>query len=773
MHPVDPYVEAALQALEQAPPSPDYVSGPKHPRSLDYVPGPKEPEQAPLSPHYVPLSSGYIDNSDPEEDPDKDLEEDPSDYLVDGGDDVDDESLSDDDEEEEEEEEYKDLRMMMKRRSIQLWSTLVMYLLMTMRTCPLQKRARFTAPTGRLEVGESSSTAAARQAGHTLVYKVDYGFFDTMPWRPRLELYREMLMYYRGRGSKMRTDYGPHSARARQKSNEVEKYVGGLPDMIHGSVMASKPKTMQDAIKFATELMDQKIHTLAEFQAKNKRKFKDTSRSNQNQHVLLCAPTTRGLAITPGTVEANLLLPTTKEPKGNQGNQVGNGNAMARACDVGTVRTDLNSNVVTGTFLLNNRYALILFDNGADRSFVSTAFSSLIGIIPTILDHGYDIELADDMGSFDIIIGMDSLSKYHVIIVRDKKIVRISFRNEILIVRGNKSNNEHATRLNIISFTKTQKYLLKVCHVFLAHVTVKKAEDKLEEKRLKDVPIIQDFPKVFPEDLSGIPPTRQVEFQIDLIPGVTPVARAPYQLALSEMKELSNQLQELSDKGFIRSNASRKGLGDVLMQNEKVIAYALRQLKIHEKKYMTRDLDLGAVVFALMIWRHYLYGTKCTMFTDHKSLQRILDQKEINMRQRRWLELLSDYDCDIRYHPRKANVVADALSRKERIKPIQKCQSPVCLAEAGDAQLTGPELIHETTEKIVQIKQRIQAARDRQKSYADVRHEIDIDDKLHFVEKPVEIMDREVKRLKQSHIPIDKVQWNSRRGREFTWERED
>nr|GEZ75714.1 putative reverse transcriptase domain-containing protein [Tanacetum cinerariifolium] len=105
--------------------------------------------------------------------------------------------------------------------------------------------------------------------------------------------------------------------------------------------------------------------------------------------------------------------------------------------------------------------------------------------------------------------------------------------------------------------------------------------------------------------------------------------------------------------------------------NEKVMAYASRQLKIHEKNYTTHDLELGAVVFALKMWRHYLYGTRCNVFTDHKSLQHILDQKELNMRQRRWLELLSDYDCDIRYHPGKANVVADALSMKERSRPLR------------------------------------------------------------------------------------------------------
>ncbi|GKD34665.1 putative reverse transcriptase domain-containing protein [Tanacetum coccineum] len=130
-------------------------------------------------------------------------------------------------------------------------------------------------------------------------------------------------------------------------------------------------------------------------------------------------------------------------------------------------------------------------------------------------------------------------------------------------------------------------------------------------------------------------------------------------------------LPEGSEDFVVYCDASHKGLGAVLMQREKVIAYASRQLKVYEKNYTTHDLKLGSIVFALKIWRHYLYGTRCTVFTDHKSLQHILDQKELNMRQRRWLELLSDYDCDIRYHPGKANVVADALSRKERIEPLR------------------------------------------------------------------------------------------------------
>ncbi|GJW05642.1 putative reverse transcriptase domain-containing protein [Tanacetum coccineum] len=202
--------------------------------------------------------------------------------------------------------------------------------------------------------------------------------------------------------------------------------------------------------------------------------------------VLPSAPTARGLAIWPETVGVQLLLPTTRELQGE-------------------------SKGKSSTFLLNNRYALNLFDTGADRSFVSTAFSSLIDIILTVLDHDYDVELADgkvigdntiirgctlnflnhpfnidlmpiELGSFDVIIGMDWLAKYHDVIVCDEKIVRIPFGNEILIVRGDRSNNGHDSRLNIISCTKTQKYLLKGCHVFLAHVTTKKAKDKSKEK---------------------------------------------------------------------------------------------------------------------------------------------------------------------------------------------------------------------------------------------------------------------------------------------------
>nr|GEW34890.1 putative reverse transcriptase domain-containing protein [Tanacetum cinerariifolium] len=274
------------------------------------------------------------------------------------------------------------------------------------------------------------------------------------------------------------------------------------------------------------------------------------------------------------------------------------------------------------------------------------------------------------------------LSKYHAKILCDEKVVHIPINSETLIIR--------------------------------------------DKKRLENIPIVKEFLDIFPEDLPGLPPVHQVEFQIDLILGAALVARTPYRLAPSEMQELSNQLQELTDSGFIRPSflkiakpltkltqkdknniwekeqesafqllkqklceapiltllegnddfvvycdASLQGLGAVLMQREKVITYPSQQLKPHKENYTTHDLELGAVVFTLKIWRHYLYGTKCTVFIDHKSLQHILRQKELNIRQRRWLELLVYYDCEICYHLGKANIMANALSQKKQIKPLQ------------------------------------------------------------------------------------------------------
>ncbi|GKA50758.1 putative reverse transcriptase domain-containing protein [Tanacetum coccineum] len=576
-----------------------------------------------------------------------------------------------------------------------------------------------------------------------------------------------------------------------EESDKIEKYVGGLPDMIHGSVVASKPKTMQEATEMAIEVMDKRIRTFVDRQTENKRKPNNNQQPQQHHqnkrqnigrayaagtvekkqyggskplcskcnyhHDGPCAPkchkcnkvghfahdcrsTTNannanhqsgiGLGQKPTCFECGVQGHFKREcPKlknnNNRGNQVGGGNAPAKVYAVGHAGTNPDSNVVTDHY-----YDVELADGR-----IIGLNTILSGCTLNILNHPFNINLMPiELGSFDAII--DWLVKYQAIIVCAKKIVRILWGNETLIVHGDGSNRGHEARLHIISYSKTQEYMLKGCPVFLAHITTKEVEDKLEKKRLEDVPIVQDFPEVFPKDLP---------------------ARAPYRLAPSEMKELSEQLKELSDKGCIRPSsspwgapvlfvkkkdgsfwmcidyrelnkltnkqeykehlklilellkkeelyakfskcefwipkvkflghmidskgihvdpangdssifrscwgdkqeaafqllkqklcsapilalpegsedfiaycdASKKGLGTVLMQREKVIAYASRQLKIHEKNYTTHDLELGAVVFAIKIWRHYLYGTKCTVFTDHKSLQYILNQKE-------------------------------------------------------------------------------------------------------------------------------------------------
>nr|GFA39446.1 putative reverse transcriptase domain-containing protein [Tanacetum cinerariifolium] len=254
-----------------------------------------------------------------------------------------------------------------------------------------------------------------------------------------------------------------------------------------GNVKSSKPKTLDETIELANDLMDQKLHTYAERKSDSKRKADDISKNNQGNGCFECG--------NPGHFKRDC-------PKLNNKNE-GNGNAQGWVYAVGNTERNGNaagnpdSNVVTSTFLLNNRYASILFDTGADRSFVSNAFSSLIDIIPTPLDNHYDVELADgkivgintiirgftlnflnhpftinlmpvELGSFDAIIGMDWLRRHHAVIMCDEKLVRVPFRNETLVFRGAESYIERESRLTVISCSKVQEYQAKGCHVFLA-----------------------------------------------------------------------------------------------------------------------------------------------------------------------------------------------------------------------------------------------------------------------------------------------------------------
>nr|GFA57972.1 hypothetical protein [Tanacetum cinerariifolium] len=410
----------------------------------------------------------------------------------------------------------------------------------------------------------------------------------------------------------------------------------------------------------------------------------------------------------------------------NHGNQGGRNNALARVYAVGHARTDPDTNVMP-----DHCYDVELADGR-----IIGLNTILRGCTLNLINHPFNINLMPvELGSFDAIIDMDWLAEYQAVIACAEKIVHIPWGKETLIIHGDGSNQGNATRLSIISCTKTEKYVMKGFPIFLAHITTKEVEDKSEKKRLKDVPIVQNFPEVFPEELPGLPPTRPVEFQIDLVPGAAPLRVREEDVLKTAFKtryghyefqvipfgltnapaafiDLMNQheehlkvilellkkeelyakfskgefwipkvqflgyvidsqgiyvdptkiesvkdwaspkilknrqthdqltqkkvkfewgdkqeaafqllkqklcsapilaLPEGSEDFIVYYDASNKGLGDVLMQREKVLSHASRQLKIHEKNYTTHDLELGTVVFALKIWRHYLYGTK-------------------------------------------------------------------------------------------------------------------------------------------------------------------
>ncbi|GJX76009.1 reverse transcriptase domain-containing protein, partial [Tanacetum coccineum] len=371
-----------------------------------------------------------------------------------------------------------------------------------------------------------------------------------------------------------------------EEEDRIERYVGGLPDNIQGNVMSAEQRDSR--MQFEGPSGESRIATC--FKCGRQWHFKKDCPKLKNQ---------------------------------NYGNKPVIPDARGKPYTIGGGDANPGSNVVTGTFFLNNHYAYVLFDSGADRSFMSTTFSTLLDVIPDTLDVSYVIDVADEriaetntvlrgctirllghpfnidlmpveFGSFDVIIDMDWLANNHAMIVCDEKIIRIPFGDKILIIQGDMSDKRKISTL-----------------------------------------------KVFP----GLPPARQVEFQINLVPGAAPVARAPYRLAPLKMQELVRdedipktvfrtryddiliysrnkveheghlkQILELlkkeefapflalpkgSENFMVYYDASHKGLGAVLMQKEKVIAYASRQLKIHKKNYTTHDLELGVVMFAL------------------------------------------------------------------------------------------------------------------------------------------------------------------------------
>ncbi|KAA3477091.1 Transposon Ty3-I Gag-Pol polyprotein [Gossypium australe] len=644
--------------------------------------------------------------------------------------------------------------------------------------------------------------------------------------------------------------------------------------------------------------------------------------------------------------------------------------------------------VITGTFSLHDISIVDLIELGSTHSYICMKLVSSMNIIVestefvirvsnplgkhvlvdkvcrncplTIRGHCFSVNLMLlPFDEFDLILGMDWLTTHNVLVNCGSKFIELRCVNgDVIQVESGKSDNMPI----VISSMVVEKYMRKWYESYLAFVL----NTQESEVNIESVPVVCKYPGVFPEELPGLPPVKEVEFGIELVPGTAPISVAPYKMTPLELKELKKKdgsmrlcidyrqlkkvtmknkyplprIDDLFDqlkaamvfskidlrrfvKGFsiiatsmtrllhkdvkfewtekcqqsfeklktlltealvlvqlesgnefvIYSDTSMNGLGCVLMQEGKVVAYASRQLKPHEKNYPTHDLGLAAIVFALEIWRHYLYGEKCRIFIDHKILKYLMNQKDLNLRQRRWLELLKDFELVIDYHPRKANMVADALSRKSlyflramstslalsddgsilaelRARPlflqqileaqkndsemqvkIAQCESgnnsdfwdqimmdlvtglpttlkkkdavwvivdrltksahfiPVhadysldklaelYIAELGEKQIHGVDLVRETEEKVKVIRDSLKGASDQQKSYADLkRKEIEFQRKFHvsilrrycsdpshmippteieirtdmtYEEEPIKILAREVKQLRK------------------------
>ncbi|GJS36542.1 putative reverse transcriptase domain-containing protein [Tanacetum coccineum] len=579
------------------------------------------------------------------------------------------------------------------------------------------------------------------------------------------------------------------------ENQRINRYIRGLAPEIKPHVTSSKPISIQSAVSMANHLTTDGIKDgifKKQENAGNKKRSNDQNKNRGRDDTNKRQRTTRNFALTTheqGQGQRQYARPHQKCAKsnfhhssncpvcgrypdhfrrnylrmnqativgGNHPNPVlaieGNPNprnnrnrAQGRAFALGVAEAPQDPNVMTGTFFLNDHFATVSFDSGADYSFISTNFLPSINMKPSVISLGYEIKIASGLivvtnmivrgcrleleghtfiidlipfghGSFNVIVRMDWLLKLRAKIVCFEKIVQIRlFNREILEVHGE-------------CLEGNLKQLKSI---------------KVDDQKLKDIPVVCNFPGVFLEDLSGLPPPCELEFRIDLIPRAMLVSKSPYRLAPTKMQELSNQLKELQYKGFIRPSSSPWGAPMLYVKKKDgsfrmYIDYQeLNKLTIKNRYPLPRIDDLfnqlqGSRYFSKIDLRSSYHQlrvrkedipktafrtrTKSVIYTDHKSLQHIFDQKELNMRQRRWIELFSDYDCEIRYHPGKANIVADALSREERMKlrrawAMSMTIHPSIMAKILKAQSNAFKYVNTLTEMLTLIMNKAHATK--------------------------------------------------------------
>nr|GEX59236.1 retrotransposon protein, putative, Ty3-gypsy subclass [Tanacetum cinerariifolium] len=669
------------------------------------------------------------------------------------------------------------------------------------------------------------------------------------------------------------------------EEDRVERFIEGLPDNIKGNGYDARS-------------------------AENKRRMESNPRDNRGQQPPFKRKNTTRKNVAraytagnnerkgPGHFKKDYPKLRSQNRRNQKRNKTEGNEVTAKAYAIGEGGINPDSNVVTGTFLLNNCYASMLFDLGADRSFVSTTFSALLDVAPSTLDTSYAVELADgrfsetnivlrgctlgllghpfnidlmpvELGSFDVIIGMDWLAKYHALIVCNKKVVRIPYGDETDLRSGYHQlrvreedipktafrtryghyefqvmpfglTNAPAAFMNLINRV-CKPYLDRFVIVFIDDILIYSKNRKEHEGHLKLILKLLKEEELYAK-------FSKCEFWLSKVQFLGHVidsegihgekAEAAFQLLKQKLCSVPIfALPKGSENFVVYCDTSHKGLGVVLIQKEKVIAYVSYQLKVHEKNYTTHDLELGTVVFALKMWRDYLYEiatyvSKCLTCAkvkiEYQKPSGLLVQPAIP--QWKWENITMDFvtkfpntvagqdmiwkslnkalgtrlDMSTGYHPetdgqseRTIHTLEDMLRAcvldfgkgdKVMLK-VSPWKGMIRFGKRGklNPRYVGPFKISarvgtiayrlELLEQLSRVHSTFHVSKLKKcmvdELLAIPLDEIQVDDKLNFIKEPIEIMDHEVKRLKQNCILIFKVRWNSRRGPKFTWERED